>query len=577
MSGPATRSARASPGADPPVRTPRQALAAQRGLLAGVVVFGVFVNLLAFTGPLFALQVYDRVLGSRSLETLATLSVLMVFLFVVMGVLDYTRRRLAARIGERFVQVLERPVFTAGLAAPGLPDRGGGLRDLDGLRQFFASAIFIAILDLPWLPVFLAAMTLFHPALGILGLIGATVFVVPGLLALAIRPPASDLGQQAQGWAEDALADHERAQLSGGLAGAIANWRGSRRRWREEVLRHADRQAVLSGFAQSFRMFLQSAVVALAAWLVLRDQLTAGAIIAATVLLARALAPLDAITQNAPLIRSQLAAWRRVSRLLAREPAVGAKTAAPIQGGLSLDGVTVFAHGSRRASLRMVSLEVCEGQFIGVIGPSGAGKTTLLRTIAGLCPVAGGQVLLGGVPVTRISAAGRARYIGYLPQRVRFTTGTIAQNIGHFDPGVDPADISRAALAAGVHDRILSLPDGYETALDGPSPDLPGGMIQQIALARALFGDPALLLLDEPANNMDAPAIEALNEAVFAATRAGRSVVMASQRPAALAGCDMVLVLGDGVVRSFTPGSEIARLAGERARAPARARPGAGS
>jgi ATP-binding cassette, subfamily C, type I secretion system permease/ATPase len=537
---------------------PWRALMAQRGLLAAVLVFGGFVNVLVLTGPIFALQVYDRVLGSRSVETLVVLTVLMAFLFVVMGVLDHVRKRIAARIGERMGSVLEGPVLRAAFAQRGAPSSADCLTDLETIRRFFASALVIALLDLPWVPLFLVGIAMFHPTLGLLAGVGAALFLLPGLATLAIGADISTSTQQA------ARATRERTALalqtpdiarSLGAVGAISDTcRIGMAPSRTQALKVADKRAVLASVAQTFRLFLQSAVVAMAAYLILQNQLRAGAIIATIVLLGRALGPLDMIGQNVVQLRGQMAAWRRLSHLLASNRSAGKTQFSLAPGdGVQISQITVFPSAARRAALRMVSFDVKPGQAVGVTGPSGAGKTVLARAIAGLLPAAGGQIRFGGVPLDQICADDLARHVGYLAQDARLLDGSIADNICRFSPEPDRNMIIKAASDAGAHDRILALSGGYDTKVDA----LPGGLAQQVALARAMFGCPQLLVLDEPANNLDGAAFKALHETITAATGSGRTVILFSQRPAVLTICDRVLVLQNGTQKDFAPPGRI--------------------
>jgi len=519
--------------------------------------FGAFVNILVLTGPIFALQVYDRVLGSRSIETLVVLTMLMVFLFLMMGILDHVRKRIAARIGERLGSALEGPVLSSALGQRSGRQRADCQADIETVRRFFASSLFIALLDLPWVPLFLVGISVFHPALGALSSIGAALFLLPGLATLAIGPGLSASAQLAARASRDRI-----AQLLGApdLARSInasqmaIDTRSMRNASRISALKAADRRAVLTSVAQTFRLILQSGVVALAAYLIVQGQLRAGAIIATIVLLGRALGPLDLIGQNVTQLRAQLAAWRRLSRLLSdlptqRDPVLRLEPG----GGVQVHQITVFPTGARRAALRMISFDVMPGQAIGVTGPSGAGKTTLARALVGLLPTAGGQIRFSGVPLEQICAPDLSHQIGYLAQDARLLAGSVAANISRFALEPDLEMVLQAARDAGAHDRILALPNGYETDVSL----LPGALAQQIALARAVFASPQILVLDEPTNNLDGAAFQALLEIIRASTGAGRSVILITQRPAVLAICDRVLVLQDGVQQDFGPPDRI--------------------
>ena len=531
------------------------------------------------TSPIFALQIYDRVLSSRSQETLLALSLLMVFLFIVMGVLDHARKRVAARIGERIVSRLDQQVFHAALAHSGAgPDRLKYLRDLDAVRQLFASSVFTGLVDLPWVPFFLLAIALFHPVLGWFALFGAVVFMALGLMNFVLRGTgrAQDTASfaQANRLAGLVMSDPDTSRFFGLRAPVFERWFGLQLGARSDAMRVQDRRAVLTSVAQTFRIFLQSAMIALGAYLVLQNELTAGAIFASTVLLARALGPLDLIGQNWLILQSSFRGWRRLAALLAENPPITAALPMATPGpGLHVEQVTVFAPGARQAALRLISFELRPGQAIGIIGPTGAGKSTLIMAIAGVWPAAGGQIRLGGAPVGQIDAKCLAEHVGYLPQDPRFFDGTIGENIARFQASASSDSMIRAASLAAAHDLILDLPRAYDTPMGPWANTLAAGLLQRIGLARAIYHDPDILLLDEPTNNLDAEGASALNEIVHDAKMRGKSVVIATQRPWALQGCDLALILEQGLQKDFGPAD---RVLGGAVQAPPRLRAASG-
>lgn len=369
--------------------------AAQRGLFLLVLFFGSFVNILVLTGPIFALQVYDRVLGSRSQETLVSLTLLMAFLFLMMGILDHVRKRIAARLGERITSSIERPVFEY-LANS---DRTGALptvdpmKDIETLRQFCASPLLIALTDLIWIPLFAVALAILHPALGWLAILGGATFFIPAICHLVIngsgRPDDVGEYQEAATVVENAISGRRLGLAGAPVSGMFQRWQSLRRLARSAALKSQDKRAVLASSAQTFRIFLQSATIALGANLVLRDQLTAGAIIASTVLLARALAPLDMVSQNTQTLAAVISAARRISRIMAL-PEVSDTRVTPPEPGISVQQLTVFPPDRRRAALRMINFDLAPGMALGVTGRSGCGKSALVKTIIGLWPAAGG-------------------------------------------------------------------------------------------------------------------------------------------------------------------------------------------
>ncbi len=527
-----------------PAGTPLACLLAERGPIAAIVVFGVFVNLLLLSGPIFALQVYDRVLASRSMETLVTLSGLVVFLFLVMGILDHARKRIAARLGERLADRLCRAVLARIEQARGPGDEAAAaLGDIEGIRQFFASALFVSLLDLPWVPAFVLAISLFHPALAWLALGGVVALLLPALAALAVssRVPESGLARLRTMLSRPDLS----AELCGG--DALRRLLDTALPVQDVAIRLRDRQAAFLTGAQTLRQLFQSLAIAAGAGLVLKDEMTAGAIIAVTVLMARVLSPVDQIGQNLVVLAAQRAAWVRLGRLLRRKrtgmrrPAI--RRAAP---GLRVEQLTVFAgDAGRRPVLRAVGFHVRSGEAVAITGPSGAGKTRLARTLAGAGDRAGdwagGRILLG-VPEGR-------QALGYLAQTPQLLDGTIAQNLSCFDPAPDLSRLSALARLTGVHGYIADLDAGYDTPVLAARCRLPRGVVQRIALARVLYAQPALLVLDEPLAHLGADWEPVLSAVIRRQGNTGGCAVVLSQDPRVGALADRHLDLDRGVLK----------------------------
>ena len=539
------------------------------GTLFGVVfLFSVFVNLLMLTGPLFMMQVYDRVLGSRSDATLVALLALVTFLFLVMGVLDHARGRIMARIGARFQDALDRRVFAAALHRIGLrPDDGlarGAQRDLEAVQRLLTSPTFLALFDLPWTPVFIGAIFLFHPVLGFVGIAGGAVLVVA---TLANQRRTSRLSLEAQGGSvlsdrlSDQIKDEAEVIQSLGMRNAgFARWQDLRRRALQDTVTLSDRSGGFTVFSRTFRLFLQSAILAAGAWLVLRDALSPGAMIAASILLGRALAPIDIVIGQWAVVERAAEGWRRMEVLLTSVPPEAPRTTLPRPRAiLDVHQLTVVPPGEQQASLRMVSFRVEPGQAVGIIGPSGAGKSTLARTLIGVWRAAGGKVRLDGATLDQYDPDVLGSYVGYLPQRITLFDGTIRDNIARLSTTPDDALVVQAAKQAGAHEMILQLPDGYDTRVGGAGGRLSGGQIQRIGLARAFYGDPVLLVLDEPNSNLDNDGSLALNAAVRQAKAAGCAVLIMAHRPAAIQECDMLLMLDGGLRTAFGPRDTVLR------------------
>ncbi|MEM9710284.1 MAG: type I secretion system permease/ATPase [Pseudomonadota bacterium] len=545
-----------------------------RRLFWSAFVFSIFVNLLMLTGPLFMLQIYDRVLTSRSEETLFALTILVIALYGLMGFIDWARGRASARIGGRMQEVLDGPVFRAGLTLkashiPGLgPETGGGgqhlaaLRDVEAIRTFYGAPIFLALMDLPWSPIFFLIIFIFHPWLGWLALFGAALLIVATLLNQLLTND-----RVAAARAKTAEADHYAAQAGSGsevivglgMQGAIeGRWRRRRREAMAQGLSANDWTGSFTGFAKSFRLFLQSAMLAAGAYLVLQNQLTPGAMIAASILLGRALAPIEQSLNGWTIFQRARAGWTGLSKVLAADPTVEDKTKLPQpEARLALEGVTLVSPNGRGRTLAGVSLVLEPGKALGVIGRSGSGKSTLAKTLVGLVTPNAGSIRLGGPTLDQYDAESLAAHVGYLPQDIALFDGTIAENIARMSESPDPEAVVRAAKRAAVHDLIVSLEAGYDTYIDGSEPKMSGGQRQRVALARALYGDPVLLVLDEPNSALDSEGTEALNQVVSEFKADGRSVIIMTHRPMAISQCDDLAVMDGGKLTAYGPRDEV--------------------
>lgn len=555
-----------SPETEPGLRELRAARRGTNQLFAAVFVFSAAVNILMLTGPLFMLQVYDRVLSSRSVETLTALSVLVLFLFILMGLLDSVRQRVMQRIATRFQERVERRVFSAsledGAAAGNDAVAKGGMRDLEAVTRFMGSPVLMALFDLPWAPLFMAAVFFFHPLLGVVAMLGGTILVVSTLLnQWSGRQPLQESANAAQRAERMSDLYRDEGELIGSLGmrnATFHRWQQARDEATDAALKGSDRTTGFSVFSKTFRLFLQSAMLAAGAWLVLQQELSPGAMIASSVLMGRALAPVEQIVGGWALVQRAQDGWQRLSRLLTRRPAQIMHTTLPRpETRLDVNQLSVIPPGQRAPTLRGVSFVVEPGQAMGVIGPSGAGKSTLARAITGTWPPAAGSIRLGGATLDQYDPDVLGGLIGYLPQQVTLFDGTIAENIARLDPRPDPQKIVEAAKAAAAHQMILDLPQGYDTVVAQSGGRLSGGQIQRIGLARALYTDPVLFVLDEPNSNLDNQGSEALNTAIREMKKRGGTVIIMAHRPAAIAECELLLVLDQGGRRAFGPRDEV--------------------
>ena len=546
----------------------RAARSDQRGLLWAVGLFSIFVNLLLLTGPLYMLQVYDRVLGSRSEATLVALSLLAAGMFLAMGILDHVRARVMARIGAQIQDRMDSRVFAAAMRRltlqPNEPTALAAQRDLESIQRLWASPVLIAVFDIPWTPFFVAAIFVFHPMLGWLAVAGGVFLIALTILnqKLTAGPMnrTNNLTMTAERVSDMIKLEAEAVQALGMTGAAFDRWQRARSTALADSIAVGDLGGTFGAVSKTFRMFLQSAMLGLGAWLVLKGQLSGGAMIAGSILMGRALQPIEQAVGQWALVSRAQEANRRLSDLLTRVPAEPLRTALPRPKALlEAQNLSVVPPGETQAVLRMVSFTLSPGQAMGVIGPSGAGKSTLARALIGVWKPSGGKVRLDGATLDQYDPDILGSYIGYLPQRVTLFEGTIAENIARLQPNADPALIVQAAQKAAAHDMIVKLPEGYDTRVATLGGRLSGGQIQRIGLARALFGNPVLLVLDEPNSNLDNDGTLALNTAIRSTKEEGGAVLIMAHRPAAIQECDMLLVIEDGMRRAFGPRDQVLR------------------
>lgn len=538
-----------------------------RGLYWAVGLFSFFANMLMLTGPLYMLQVYDRVLGSRSEATLVALSLLVVFLYGTMGILDYTRGRIMARVGARFQDTLDRRVFDAMLRRSAVAqDRSAqtGLSDLESVQRLISSPVLMAGFDIPWTPIFLAGIALFHPWLGMLAIGGGAVLILITFINQRLsRGPqlqSNSASHRANMISEETRNEAEMIRAMGMTGAAFTRWEGARASSLKEMISFTDVSGTFTSMTKTLRLFLQSAMLGLGAYLVLRNELTPGAMIAGSILLGRALAPIELAIGQWALVTRAVKGWSSLAELLDKVPPEVPRTELPApKARLEVQGVTVVPPGETRASLKSVSFKLDPGVALGVIGPSGSGKSTLARALTGVWRAAGGVIRLDGAALDQYEPDRLGSYIGYLPQRVQLFDGTIAQNIARLAAEPDAQKVVEAAKKAGAHEMIVELPDGYDTRVTSGGGRLSGGQMQRVGLARAMYNDPVILILDEPNSNLDNEGSQALNMAIRQMKSEGKSVLIMAHRPAAIQECEMLLMMDQGMVAAFGPKEEVLR------------------
>ena len=531
-----------------------------------VALFSFFVNMLMLTGPLYMLNVYDRVLGSRSLETLIALSVLVGFLYACMGILDFVRGRVMGRIGARFQAKMDHRVFSAVLKATTLNraprEAATGLRDLEAVQRLITSPALMALFDLPWAPLFFVGIFIFHPMMGVLALVGAAALILVALVNQAsTKGPLQDanaatftseqLGAQIRG-------ESEMVHSLGMRGSAFDRWQIARGASLDATIAATDASGTFTSMTKAFRLFLQSAMLGLGAYLVLQGELTPGAMIAGSILLGRGLAPIEMIVNQWAVYQKGREGWGKLAILLGAIMPEPKRTNLPKPTArLVADQVTMLPPGGQQATLRAISFAVEPGQAVGIIGTSGAGKSTLARALTGVWKPVGGKIRLDGAALDQYDPDVLGQHIGYLPQRVQLFDGTIKENIARMSLTPDDAKVVEAAKKADAHEMILRLPDGYDTRVAANGGLLSGGQIQRIGLARAMYGDPVVLVLDEPNSNLDNTGSAALNSAVEQQKAAGGIVFVMANRPDAIFHCDTLLVLEDGTKRAYGPKDEV--------------------
>lgn len=541
-----------------------EALRTYRSVLGSTIVFSAVINALMFVGPLYMLQVYDRVLQSRSEMTLVALTVIAAAMLAIYGLLEWIRSRVLVRAGMRFDNALANPLFsrvvTASLAQPGAKSEFA-LVDVDRLREFLTGAGLIAICDVPWVPVFLAVCFVFHPLLGWVATGGAVIIFILALLneftTKKTLNEANMHSQSAQHFANTTLQNVEVIRALGMEQSLRARWDAMHRRMLELQATASDRAGALVSASKFVRMMLQVAILGTGAYLALENEITPGVMIAASIMMGRALAPVDQVVGQWKQFVGARQAYARLKDLFARIPEELDRTQLPRpEGHYSAEQLIVAAPGTRMPIINGVTFSLPAGETLALVGPSGAGKSSLIRALVGVWTPLAGAVRLDGSELSHWDREALGDQIGYLPQTVELFSGTIAENIARFKQATSD-EVIAAAKNAGVHELIQALPEGYETQIGTGGRQLSGGQRQRVGLARALFGDPAVIILDEPNANLDMEGEDALLRALKSLRERGRTVIFVSHKIGLLALSDKSLILADGKMRAFGPTKDV--------------------
>lgn len=533
---------------------------------ASAIIFSFFLNLLMFVSPLYMLQIYDRVLGTRNLATLAGLTVIAAALLMVWAALETLRSRLLVRAGvlfdERFAAPMFKVVYQGVLLQPDAVNQQH-LRDVDVIREFLTGSGLIAFCDAPWFPVFILAAFVLHPWFGAIAVVGGLTTLGLALLneivtrntLLAASKASMTAGQSAQ----STFRNTEVVQAMGMIDALIGRWG----RHHSEVLalqaRASDRAGAIVAFTKFFRMLLQTLILGVGAYLAVQHEISAGMMIAASILIGRALQPIELAVANWKGFLGAREAFGRMGRLLTLVGAEPERISLPRPlGAVAVENIVAGAPGGRAPILRGVSFAVGAGELLGIVGPSAAGKSTLARVLVGVWRVSAGAVRLDGADLMHWDSRELGRHLGYLPQDVELFGGTVAENIARFDEIDDEAVIAAAQLA-GCHDLIQNLPEGYNTSIGDNGQVLSGGQRQRIGFARSLYRAPSLIVLDEPNANLDAAGEEALLAALQKLKAIGATVILVTHKVNILSVVDKLLILHEGMVQVYGARDEILR------------------
>lgn len=541
-------------------------MSAFRSAFIGVALISAVVNLLYLTGSFFMLEVYDRVLPSRSVPTLVALAIITAALLGFQGLLDLIRNRLLARIGVGLDERLSPRIYAILLDMPlkaATPADGlQPLRDLDQVRAFLSGPGPLALFDMPWLPLYLFICFAFHFWIGVTALVGAVILVALAVLTETLsREPArkaAGLGARRNGLADSARRNAEVIRAMGMGNAVAASWRDVNTDYMDEQRRASDVTGGIGAVSRVMRTLLQSFVLGVGAYLVIEQQSTAGIIIASSILTARALAPVEQAIGNWRGFLAARQGWARLQQLLQGFPAETepVQLAAPYQS-IAVEGVSIVPPAGRFAVVQDVSFRLNAGQALAVIGPSASGKSSLARAMVGVWIPARGKIRIDGAALDQWSAERLGPHIGYLPQDIELFDGTVAQNIARFAADATAEAIIAAATAASLHEAILRLPNGYDTQIGIGGATLSAGQRQRLALARALYKNPFLVVLDEPNSNLDQEGDLALNRAIADVRARGGIVVIVAHRPGVLANVDQLLVLEGGRTQAFGNKEEV--------------------
>ena len=545
--------------------TVRKGLKGSGFAIFSIALFSLFTNALMLTGPLFMLQVYDRVLSSGSVPTLVALGILVVVLYGLYGFLEFVRGRILMRVARRLEENLRPKVFHV-VAWHGLRKTPGvrtqPAQDLSNIRQFLSGPAPLSFLDLPWAPVYLFVVFMLHWWLGVASAIAivflAILAMINSMLTTRHILESQQSLQQAIQTNEETRKNIEMATVLGMLGALRERWRTSLVKGLDSQTRASDRGGFITSSTKAFRLMVQSGILGLGAYLAVKQEITSGTMIAASIIMARALAPIEQVVAQWQAFMSTRKSWTRLDRILSNTPPEEEKMPLPpLKGHVVVENLMAYVPGAEKPIISGINFELKPGSGLGIIGPTGAGKSTLAKAIIGVWTHLKGKARIDGATADQWDSNALGKHMGYLSQDAELFAGTIGQNIARFDPEANPEAIVKAAQAAHVHELVLTFPEGYNTPLGEGAANLSGGQRQRIGLARALYGDPALVVLDEPNSNLDAEGEAALLKALADVRKRGGTVIVVAHRPSAIAVLDTLMVMKEGKQIAFGPKDEV--------------------
>ncbi|MBX3615828.1 type I secretion system permease/ATPase [Nitrosomonas sp.] len=540
------------------------ALVSFKKTFRNIGVFSAVINMLMLMPAIYMLQLYDSVLTSRNEMTLLMLTLIMLGAYIFMGALEYVRTFVLIRVGAQLDMKLNRRVYTAAFEASlkhGDTNAGQALKDLTSIRQFLTGNALFAFFDAPWFPIYLLVIFMFHPALGVFALCGTTLLITLAYINEKIsHQPLADANSVAvasTNLASNNLRNAEVIEAMGMLPNLQSRWYQLHSRFLNLQAEASEKSGIVTALSKSSTVALQSLMLGFGALLVLDNSITPGMMIAGSILLGRAIAPVQLLISVWRQIGGTRSAYERLVKLLDDNPARKAGMALPKpQGLIAVENVTAAPPGSKIPVIKGLTFTLPAGEVLGIIGPSGSGKSTLARLLVGVWPAAAGKVRLDGADVYLWNKDELGPHVGYLPQDIELFAGSVSENIARFGE-VDAEKVILAAKRAGVHEMILNMPEGYDTHLGDGGAGLSGGQKQRLGLARAMYDDPAMIVLDEPNSNLDDTGEQALLAAIVDLRKRGKTIVLITHRTSILGATNKLLLLRDGTAKIFGPTQQV--------------------